>query len=113
MSEVFLERLSRGSLLQDSIMTVQRASILFNSVVENGPAFFHSEFTPAFEAEVNGAVRVRHTEGALGPCVIKELCLTPSWKVLSSRLRVCNEVQRVSDNCFVCVISMQHIGTMV
>lgn len=53
-------------MLQDSIMAVQRASILFNSVVENGPAFFHSEFTPAFEAEVKGAIRVRHTEGAFG-----------------------------------------------
>lgn len=57
MSEVFLERLSRGSMLQDSIMTVQRASVLFNSVVEDGHAFFHSEFTPAFEVVDGGGKR--------------------------------------------------------
>lgn len=44
-------------MLQDSIMTVQQASVLFNSVVEGGPAFFHSELTPAFEVVDGGGKR--------------------------------------------------------
>lgn len=60
--------------------------------------------------EVKGAIRVRHTEGAFRPCVIKELCLTPFWKVLTPRLQVCNEVKRISDNCFVCVRNLNWIN---